>query len=103
MKDESKDDLAVFGAPAEMLEAQEDAEESGDFEVLEENWDAVLIFSKLTSQWNCVAGASIVYLGLNYQSVDFLFRTYQVKKRSKVMDELQIMESAAKQILNKKE
>lgn len=98
-RDESQDDLAAFGAPAELL----DNVQPKDVEliVFEENWEAVELFHKLSTQW--VWGSAGGAFGLNYQSLDLLFKLYKTRKRQAVFEQLQIMELAALQVLNERE
>lgn len=98
MRDDAADDLAAFGAPAEMVNAATKADDS--FEVFEENKRPVVMFLKLQTQWAITNGA---FVGLNYQSVEFLFKIHAVDAAdaADLMDDLQAMEAAALQILNK--
>ena len=57
------------------------------------------MFLRLQTQWNVINGA---FIGLNYQSVDFLFRIHNTEQPSAVMEDLQAMEIAALQVLNKR-
>lgn len=99
MQDDSAADLAAFGAPAEMVEAAQAEPDAGLFEVWEENAVTVMMFMRLQTQWNVVNGA---FLGLHYPSVEFLFRIHAVEDAAAIMDDLQAMEMAALQVLNKR-
>ncbi len=68
--------------------------------MLEENWEAVNLFLRLSTQWKCSQGAMI---GLNYQSVEFFFRLFKVKNRADVLMDIQVMEFEALRIINNKE
>ena len=57
------------------------------------------MFIRLQTQWN--VGGMGGFLGLKYDSVDFIFRTYKIKDRKEVLDKLQVMEMAAVRELNK--
>lgn len=59
-----------------------------------------MMFLNLSTQWNCSQGA---YIGLNYQSVSFLFDLYKVKKKKDLLEGIQIMEREALTILNARE
>ena len=62
------------------------------FEVLPENWEAVKVFLSASSQWFIgFAGPT----GLNYQSIDFLFKIYSIKNRKAIFEDIQIIEGAA--------
>lgn len=75
------------------------APEADLFGVWEENADPVIMFMKLQTQWVITNG---LVVGLNYQSVHFLFTINHVAEPSKMMDDLQVMEAAALSILNKR-
>lgn len=95
------DDLAVMGAPPEIAQAAQAASPTTiDFEVLEENWEAVGMFMRLQTQW--VVGGMGAFIGLNYQSVEFIFRIEQVKNQRELLADLQVMEQAALQVINTK-
>jgi Phage related hypothetical protein (DUF1799) len=74
-----------------------------DFEVEPACWETLRLFTRLRTQWNLQAGmGGVIYLGLNYQSVEFLLKIEQTKRREEVFEHLQAMESAALEILNQK-
>ena len=81
-----------------MRKAQKDAE----FYVWEENWDIVMMFLRMQTQWTVsMAG----YVGLKYEVLlvsGGLFDLYDVENRREVLEGLQIMESAALSEFNKK-
>lgn len=99
MKDESADDLAAFGAPPEIIAAASPDPSEHLFGIWEENVEALMMFMRLQTQWNVVPGG---YVGLNYQSAEFLFRIHNVADAAAMMDDLQAMEIAALQVLNKR-
>lgn len=99
MRDDSAADLAAFGAPPEVVEAAKADPESESFGIWEENAETMMMFLRLQTQWHVINGA---FIGLNYQSVDFLFRIHNTEKQSAVMEDLQAMELAALQVLNKR-
>lgn len=72
-----------------------------DFGVWEENADTVVMFMRLQTQWNIVPGG--VFLGLNYQAAEVLFRIHKVNDRAAMMNDLQLMEIAALNVLNARE
>lgn len=96
MKDDTADDLAAFGAPAEMINALPD--QDTDFPVWEENAGTVGMFLKLQTQWQVSAAG--VFLGLNYTAAETLFRIHSVTDQAAMMNDLQVMELAALQMLN---
>jgi hypothetical protein len=94
------DDLLAFGAPKEFIDAAQEREEDGYFEVWEENYEAVMMFQRLQTQWNVIQGG---FVGLNYPSVSVLFKIYKVDDEAEMMDDIIAMEHAALQVLNKRE
>lgn len=69
------------------------------FGIWEDNAETVLMFMRLQTQWNVIAGA---FIGLNYQSAAFLFKIHSVANEAEMMDDLQAMEIAALQVMNKR-
>ena len=100
VKDETADDLALMGASPEIAKAMQEISPTHDFEVLEENWPVVRLFMQLQTQWVPSMGGM---LGLNYQSVDFLFRIEGIENQREMLADLQTMEVAALQVLNTKD
>lgn len=76
--------------------------ESDDFEVWEENWDIVMMFLRMQTQWTVsMAG----YVGMRYEVLlvsGGLFDLYDVENRREVLEGLRIMESAALTEFSKK-
>lgn len=99
MKDDTADDLAAFGAPAEMIAAASPDPEAQLFGVWEENADTMVMFLRLQTQWHVIAGG---FIGLNYQSAEFLIKIHGVADAAAMMDDLQAMEIAALQVMNKR-
>ncbi len=94
-------DLAVMGADQSIIDAVLESSPTPDFEVLEENWPAVSMFMRLQTQW--IVGGMGAFIGLNYQSVEFLFRIEGIEDQRELLADLQIMELAALQGLNTKD
>lgn len=91
-----------MGAPPEVVEAARANKEETVFEVYADNWDAVRIFVKLSTQWKIALGmGAAVYLGLDYTAVDLLFKIEGVADVKAVFYDIQIMERAALSELNK--
>ena len=99
MKDDTAADLAAFGAPAEMIAAASPDPTHQLFGIWEDNADTVVMFMRLQTQWHVIAGA---FIGLNYQSAEFLFKIHGVVDAAAMMDDLQAMEVAALQVMNKR-
>ncbi len=82
------------------INAMRKARKAADFEVWEENWDTVLMFLRLQTQWNASMGG---VTGLNYSSVEYLGRLYPVKDPVALFEGLQVMEIKALTCLNRKD
>jgi len=76
-----------------------DPEPALDFEVLEENWQSVQMFLRCQTQWRTTMGG---VLGLDYGALAWLFRLYEVKDQRAVLEDLQVMESAAMLVMNER-
>lgn len=57
------------------------------------------MFLRLASQWRYTQGKQI---GLNYQSVEFLFKIFKIKNRKSLFEDLQVMELAAIRVFRAK-
>ena len=95
--DETSDDAKAFG-----IELPKKKEEKPKyFEVIDDNWIAVEMFVKAQTQWQTSFGG---FVGLKYEIFLMqggLFDLYNIKDRTKILEELQIMESYALPELNK--
>lgn len=96
--DETKQDAKAFGLelPTEKEEKKEE-----NFEVLPDNWDAVMIFCNMQTQWSTSFGG---FVGLRYEVLLMqggMFDLYNIIDRRKILEELQIMEATALKELNK--
>jgi hypothetical protein len=69
-----------------------------DFEVWPEHEDAVMLFLQCQTQWR-VGGFGVV--GLDYGVVLQIMDLYAVGNRRQALEDLQIMESRAKDLINK--
>jgi hypothetical protein len=69
-----------------------------DFEVWEENWPAMVMFLRCQTQWRTTMSGVI---GLDYAAVQWLFRLYGVEDQRTLLEDLQTMEVAAMQAINK--
>ena len=96
--DKTQDDAAAFGIELPAPKKKE----SEDFEVWDENWDIVMMFLRMQTQWTVsMAG----YVGLKYEVLlvsGGLFDLYDVENRREVLEGLRIMESAALTEFSKK-
>ena len=57
------------------------------------NWDSLLAFLKLETQWRFAAGLKLVRLGLDYAAVDVVLR--RMCDAAGLFDDVRTMESAA--------
>ena len=88
-----------MGASEEQIVAARLEAVQQDCEVWEENWDAVLMFVRMSTQWHTsMAGLT----GLNYPSLEWLCKLYSVKDPVAIFEGIQVMESTVLVILNKK-
>ena len=76
-----------------------EAAPAGDFEVWEENWEAVEMFLRCQTQWRTTMNG---VLGLDYGAVAWILRLYEVEDQRAVLEDLQIMEAAAMATLNER-
>lgn len=77
--------------------------EEEHFEVWEENWEAVMMFLRLQTQWSVTMGG---YVGLKYEvllGAGGLMSLYDVDNPRELLEEIQVMEAAALSELNKKD
>lgn len=75
--------------------------EEEHFEVWEENWEAVMMFLRLQTQWSVTMGG---YVGLKYEvllGAGGLMSLYDVDNPRELLEEIQVMEAAALSELNK--
>ena len=69
------------------------------FEVWEENWEVVMMFVRMSTQWNTnMAGLT----GLTYSSLEWLCKLYVVKDPVALFEGIQVMELAALSCMNAK-
>jgi len=75
--------------------------EEEHFEVWEENWETVVMFLRMQTQWTVTMGG---YVGLKYEvllGASGLMSLYDVENPREMLEELQVMEAAALSELNK--
>jgi hypothetical protein len=99
--DSAPDDV-IEAVRARIEQAATPHEDTADaFEVFSENWDSVLFFLRVGTQWNAIGGMERVHwLGLDYAGVETRMPKSK-KKRKKLWDDLQIMEATALEVLNR--
>lgn len=81
------------------INAMRKAAKSAAFEVWEENWETVMMFLRMQTQWNASMGG---VTGLNYSSLEYLCRLYSVKDPVSLFEGIQVMEVVALSSLNKR-
>ena len=81
---------------------RKEEKQDDDFEVWDENWEAVMMFLRMQTQWTTsMAG----YVGLKYEVLlgsGGLFDLYNVEDRRDVLERLQILEATALSELRKR-
>ena len=81
---------------------KKEEKQDDNFEVWEENWEAVMMFLRMQTQWTTsMAG----YVGLKYEVLlgsGGLFDLYNVEDRRDVLERLQILEATALSELRKR-
>jgi hypothetical protein len=97
--DEREADLKALGASEEQIATARLEAAEQHCEVWEENWDIVAMFLRMGTQWN-VSMAGLT--GLNYPSLDWLCRLYEVKEPLQMFEGIRVMESAALFCFNSK-
>ncbi len=92
----TQDDAKAFG-----IEIPKSPEVKDEFEVWDCNWETVLLFIKMQTQWQVSMSG---YVGLKYEVLLMaggLFDLYNIENRFDVLEGLQLMEVAALKELNK--
>lgn len=93
--DEAQDDLRAFGAPEEVIEEVQPGEVV--FEIEPENWDVVVLWSRVQTQWR---DSGFGRSGLDYVAVDVVMRrTGMSDEHGETFAGLQVMEMAALQAM----
>ena len=94
--DETQKDAAAFG-----IKIKEQPKENTDFEVFDDNWEIVMMFLRIQTQWDMSFGGVV---GLKYEVLLLaggLFDLYHVDNRKEMLEGLQLMESVVLKELNK--
>lgn len=72
--------------------------------MFEDNWESVIFFIDLSTQWHIVSGMNGERVtGLNYQSVESAMNIQQIpqENRRDLFNDLKIMERSALEVINK--
>jgi len=88
-----------LGASEDQIAAAQLEAVKHNFEVWEENWEAVMMFLRMQTQWNVSMNGLI---GLNYQALETLIRLYHVKEPVELFEKVQVIERAALVKMNSK-
>lgn len=91
--------MRALGASEEQIAAAQLEAVKRDFEVWEENWEAVMMFLRMQTQWNVSMNGLV---GLNYQALETLIRLYHVKEPVELFERVQVIERAALVKMNSK-
>ena len=97
-EDTTEADAAAFGLS---IPKKNKAVEEEDFEVWDENWDAVMMLIRMQTQWMVSMSG---YVGLKYEVLlcsGGLFDLYNVEDRCDVLERLQVLEATALEELRK--
>ena len=90
--DERDKALEAFGATAAQIKQAKEQKTDKDFEVWTDNWEIVVMFLRMSTQWNASMGG---VTGLNYSSLEYLCKLYPAKDPCALFEGIQIMEMAA--------
>lgn len=84
-----------------MEAARKKAKPEDVFHVFDDNWEVVLLFCRMATQWRIVVGmAGAIYQGIDYTALEAVMRMNRVKDRGRMWGGIQIMERAALEVLN---
>ena len=88
-----------MGASEDQIAAAQLEAVQADCEVWDENWEAVMMFLRMQTQWNVSMNGLV---GLNYQALETLIRLYHVKEPVELFERVQVIERAALVKMNSK-
>ena len=100
VEDNTADDAAVFGLKPQRKQA---APVEQHYEVWEENWESLMMFLRMQTQWNVTMGG---YVGLKYEvllGAGGLMSLYDIRNPRELLEDIQTMEAVALAELNKKD
>lgn len=85
-----------------MTVTAEEIETSAEVDVWDVNWDALLAFLDLATQWRAIAGlGGVMWLGLDYVAADVVLRR-RGSDGDEVFELIRVMEQAALPVLNER-
>jgi len=79
------------------INAMRKAAKAAQFEVWEENWQALQVFLQCQTQWR-VSMAGLV--GLDYAAVAWVLKLYEIDDQRSTLEKIQVIEAAVLQVLN---
>lgn len=79
------------------INARRKAEKVDNFEVWEENWQALEIFAQCQTQWRTSMSGLV---GLDYTAVAWVLRLNQVEDELLTLQKLQIVEATVLKLMN---
>lgn len=94
----SANDELLADALAAGLTLPERLTKPKDCSIWAEHWPAVELFSRCATQWR-IGGSGVI--GLDYGVVLKMASLYQIQDLARVMEDLQIMELHARDLINK--
>lgn len=102
--------MRAKGAPEKELESYREArqknntQDESDFEMWPENWEALLTFLSVKTQWRVIAGmGGAIYQGIDYTSlIEVIKLNVKKNKRSQMFKDVQFIELGALSELNRK-
>lgn len=66
----------------------------------DENWDIVMMFLRLQTQWNTTMAG---FMGIKYEVLQWLCGLYSVEDPRAMFEGIRIMEASALQVLNNRD
>lgn len=99
-------DAAMMGVTVDELiaatqPAATEVAEQQDFLVWQDNLIALGVFVACSSQWRILTGGTKPYYqGLRYEALEAVLRLRNIKDRAAVFGDVQVMEAAAREVLN---
>lgn len=92
VQDDTDSDAAAFGITIEKPVLKD------TFSVWPENWPTIIMWSRIQTQWRTGAAGAI---GLDYTILPWFIKLYEVEEPKTMLEDLQVMESAALTAMSK--
>ena len=99
MIDDREVSLRALGASEEQILVAKLEAVQEDFEVWDENWEAMMMFLRMQTQWNVSMNGLV---GLNYPALETLIRLYKIEEPLELFEKVQVIERAALVKMNSK-